>query len=29
MWIYAGLYVVSAVLTLFLTLPHEQAPEAA
>src|SRR5262245_23149237 len=28
MWIYAGLYVVSAVLTLFLTLPAEQATEA-
>ena len=24
MWIYAGLYVVSAVLTLFLTLPQEE-----
>ena len=29
MWIYAGLYVVSAILTLFLTLPKETDPEAA
>jgi hypothetical protein len=25
MWIYAVLYVISALLTLFLTLPGEQA----
>jgi hypothetical protein len=25
MWIYAGLYLISAVMALFLTLPKEEA----
>jgi hypothetical protein len=29
MWIYAVLYIISAVLTMFLTLPPDQQPEAA